>query len=225
MENVSTPITNSIAKISEAMSKAQSQIQVAVFDKQANYGPYASFKSVREASIQALTDNGLSIFQPVNFDGTNYYLETILSHSSGEFIKSSIQLMIDRKNMQGLGSAITYAKRYAWASILGIVSDDDDDGAEASKTEIKNEEKPKQQSKPVDKKPKQDNTYYPPAQVNAENKKRLLKDLAELVSVKRLNKNTYDSFVRLHSKDGLWHLANELSEEELSAIIDDIKQV
>lgn len=125
-----------LGKIAEAMSKAQAEIKVAVFDKQANYGPYASFKSVREASIDALSKNGIAVFQPVNFDGKDYFLETLLVHSSGEKITSHIKLLVDKNNMQGLGSAITYAKRYAWSAIAGIVSDDDDDGAEASKTTL-----------------------------------------------------------------------------------------
>jgi hypothetical protein len=120
-------IEGNAAELFAALSKAQNEFKVAVFDKKAVYGPYASFKSVREASIAALSANGLSVLQPVVNDGTQYRLFTILAHSSGAFIKTSIVLILDKNNMQGLGSAITYAKRYAWSAMVGVVSDDDDD--------------------------------------------------------------------------------------------------
>ncbi len=115
-----------------ALAKASAEFKVAVFDKKANYGPYASFKSVREASVASLSKHGLSVTQPVSFDGSFYVIDTIVGHSSGQYMRSTIRLILDRNNMQGLGSAITYAKRYAWAAVLGIVSDDDDDGYTAS---------------------------------------------------------------------------------------------
>ncbi len=135
--NAGDSLSHGLGSLALAMSKAQAEIKVAVFDKKANYGMYASFKSVREASIEALSKYQLSIFQPVHFDGTNYCLETLVIHSSGESISSKIKLLIDKQNMQGLGSAITYAKRYAWAAILGVVSDDDDDGQAASTGEVR----------------------------------------------------------------------------------------
>lgn len=126
-----------------ALSKAQLEFEIAVFDKKAQYGPYASFKSVRDASIKALSKYGLTIVQAIEFDGEYYCLNTILAHSSGQHLKSNLRLMIDKNNMQGLGSAITYAKRYAWASLIGIVSDDDDDGNLASLTKPQAAPQPK----------------------------------------------------------------------------------
>jgi ERF superfamily len=48
-------------------------------------------------------------------------------------VAGTFPLMLDKKNSQGLGSALTYARRYALTAVLGIVPDDDDDGAQASK--------------------------------------------------------------------------------------------
>jgi hypothetical protein len=56
---------------------------------------------------------------------------------SEELIAGTFPLMIDKQNSQGLGSALTYARRYALTAVLGLVPDDDDDGAAASKTEKK----------------------------------------------------------------------------------------
>lgn len=63
------------------------------------------------------------------------YVTTLLIHApTGEFIGAELKLIIDKSNMQGLGSAITYARRYGYAAILGIASEEDDDGNVASDT-------------------------------------------------------------------------------------------
>lgn len=143
--------TDNVNELFTALSKAQIDIKVAVFDKKANYGAYASFKSVVEASREALAKNGLSIIQPVSKVNDKYQLHTILAHSSGQMIKSHIELILDKNNMQGLGSAITYAKRYAWSAMVGVVSDDDDDANAASGTNNKVTEKSsKAAAKPPD---------------------------------------------------------------------------
>jgi hypothetical protein len=116
------------SELFSALSKAQSEFKVAKFDKKAVYGDYASLTSVRESCIEALTKHGLSMVQPVTFNGAHYEMLTQLNHSSGQYMRSTIRLILDKNNMQGLGSAITYAKRYAWAAMVGIVSDSDDDG-------------------------------------------------------------------------------------------------
>lgn len=64
-------------------------------------------------------------------------LTTRLTHApSGEFIESTLPLMLDKNNSQGVGSAITYARRYMLLSFLGLVADEDDDGEKASRREV-----------------------------------------------------------------------------------------
>ncbi len=60
-------------------------------------------------------------------------LKTTLLHVSGELRESVMPLMLSKNDMQGLGAALTYAKRYAWSAALGISADEDDDGNSASK--------------------------------------------------------------------------------------------
>lgn len=57
-------------------------------------------------------------------------LTTILRHSSGDAWSDTMPLYLATKDMQGLGSAITYARRYAWQSVLGIAAEDDNDAAD-----------------------------------------------------------------------------------------------
>ena len=82
------------------------------------------------ATIRApLSKCGLAFAQFPDGDG----LTTILTHTSGEWIKSTANLKLVKQDPQGQGSAYTYARRYALAAILGLATDDDDDGNEASK--------------------------------------------------------------------------------------------
>jgi hypothetical protein len=60
-------------------------------------------------------------------------LTTIIMHDSGEWIRATATLTLDKQTPQGQGSAITYMRRYALSAALGIATEDDDGGNEASK--------------------------------------------------------------------------------------------
>lgn len=93
-----------------------------------------------------LNRHGLSLSQwptSVTLDGglPHPALRTILRHESGEEIVDVMPLLLTKQDMQGLGAATTYGRRYAWAAALGISSDEDDDGESISAN-------PEQQAKP-----------------------------------------------------------------------------
>lgn len=94
---------------------------------------YASLGAVMQAIRPALTANGLAVSQIVTRDGDQLALETILVHTSGQYIGGTYPLRPTKADPQGEGSALTYARRYALASLLGVVADDDDDGNAASR--------------------------------------------------------------------------------------------
>lgn len=129
----------SVSKVFEALSKAQSEMKPAVMDmKNPHYNSrYASLTSCWEAGAPLFKHN-LAVLQPVFwFDGA-YYIRTILGHSpSGEWVASTLKLTLSKQDMQGLGSAITYAKRYALSAMVGIVDTEDDDGNQAVTNERK----------------------------------------------------------------------------------------
>lgn len=80
-----------------------------------------------------LQRHGLAISQePIAFPrGEEVYvpmLRTRLMHITGEQHEHSMPLYLTDKTMQGLGAAITYARRYAWQSVLGIAAEEDTDG-------------------------------------------------------------------------------------------------
>ena len=107
---------------------------------------YADLPAVWHTIKELMAKNELAV---VNMNVINEgveYLETRIYHSSGEFISSTSRLAPVKNDPQAVGSAITYMRRYALMSLLGLVADDDDDANAASgKTE---KPKPKDQAKP-----------------------------------------------------------------------------
>lgn len=93
---------------------------------------YADMAAVRKAIKVPMSKYGLAIIQhPQTIDG-RLILETIVTHTSGQWMKSDFVLNVEKPTMQGLKSAITYARRTAALSILGV-AEADDDGNEAEK--------------------------------------------------------------------------------------------
>lgn len=113
-----------------AIAKAQGEFRSIPMDKKNPHfkSSYASLTATQEGTREFLSKHGLALIQSIDIDGDGYYLETMLTHSSGQWASSRLKLILDKNNMQGLGSAITYAKRYAWQAMLGVVGDEDDDG-------------------------------------------------------------------------------------------------
>ena len=119
-----------------ALGKAQSTFKPAL-KKTENifYGSkYADLASVVDATRPSLIDNGLVILQGVTFDPSVKCvgIETMLAHTSGQWIGEVLQVPIVKNDAQGVGSAITYGRRYGWQAIVGIAADVDDDGNAAA---------------------------------------------------------------------------------------------
>jgi hypothetical protein len=91
---------------------------------------FVSLDSLIEKTRPVLNEHGLALVQfPTVSDLGAPVLRTILIHgASGEQLQADMQLMVQNPNMQQLGAAITYARRYAWSAVLGVASEDDDDG-------------------------------------------------------------------------------------------------
>jgi ERF superfamily len=115
-------------EIATALKKFQTAAPNVTKDAKANYGAYATLGNVIETVREPLAKHGLSYAQFPDGDG----LTTILFHDSGEWIKATAALKLDKQTPQGQGSGITYMRRYALSAALGIATEDDDDGNEAS---------------------------------------------------------------------------------------------
>ncbi|CAI2610877.1 hypothetical protein AKUH3B101J_09030 [Apilactobacillus kunkeei] len=95
---------------------------------------YASLQSVQETAIEALEPLGLSFFQDfgMNNEGKTLSVQTIIVSDLGMIKFNPIILPLEKITAQGVGSASTYARRYALTTNLAIVADEDDDGNNAS---------------------------------------------------------------------------------------------
>jgi len=93
---------------------------------------YASLDAILDAARPVLAAHGLALSQePIYKDGCAGVVTRIL-HTSGDSRESTLLLPLKDQTAQGVGSALTYARRYAISSILCIAADDDDDGQQAS---------------------------------------------------------------------------------------------
>ena len=122
--------------LARALAKAQAVMQSASKDKTnpAFRSRYADLASVWDACREALTTNGLAVAQLVtSADKSSVTVETRLLHESGESLSSILTLPVEKATAQGVGSAITYARRYGLSAMVGVAPDDDDDGNEASR--------------------------------------------------------------------------------------------
>ena len=125
-----------INELATALCAAQKQIKGAIKDANNPFfkSKYADLTSTWDACKDALTSNGLSVVQTISPDcskpGTDLNLpmtlDTMLIHKSGQWISGSCPLINLKGDMQGLGSAISYARRYSLAAIVGVVTEDDD---------------------------------------------------------------------------------------------------
>lgn len=117
-----------ITELAKALSKCQGNIQGAVKNEKNPFfkSSYADLSSVWEACRYHLSSNGLSVVQvPTEIEG-KICLVTRLCHDSGQWIEGKFPLPQGKGDAQSMGSAISYLRRYALASMVGICQVDDD---------------------------------------------------------------------------------------------------
>lgn len=131
--------SESIAKIASAIVKAQGELNTVAKDATNPHyrSRYATLHGIVESTRETLRKHGLAVVQTFGqTDGTYIDLTTTLLHESGEWMSGILTVRPAKPDPQGLGSAATYARRYALSAILGIVTDDDDDGNIASVPQV-----------------------------------------------------------------------------------------
>ena len=125
----------SVAGIAQALAKAQLEMGPALKDSTnpAFKSKYADLSSVMAACLPALNKNGIAVVQPTGSDDAGRYVETILIHgATGESLRCQVPLIVGKNDMQGYGSAVTYARRYGLMCMAGIAPEDDDGNAAAA---------------------------------------------------------------------------------------------
>lgn len=125
---MSEMMSPAIGQLAAALAKAQGAMSHASKDKINPHfrSSYADLANVLDACRDALAANGLSVTQIPSLSGNAVTVTTLLLHASGEWVSSSLSMPLSKGDAQGVGSAITYARRYALAAIVGVAQDDDD---------------------------------------------------------------------------------------------------
>jgi len=138
--------SESIKELAIALNKVQITIGAAKKDSVNPFfkSTYADLSSVWNACRETLTTNGLSVTQIADMDSEGRaVLETVLMHTSGEWIKGRLPLSTVKTDPQGQGSAITYARRYSLSAIIGLCTEEDDDAEAAMSRGKQKKESPK----------------------------------------------------------------------------------
>ena len=132
--------SESIVKLGEALSKAQGEMPAAQMNAVNPFlkNKYADLGSIIKAAQPVLEKHGLAISQLTTSDHGDIGIVTMLIHSSGEYIGSTITLPLSESKgisqAQAAGAIITYLRRYSYAAILGMYADEDTDGNQPQKT-------------------------------------------------------------------------------------------
>lgn len=123
--------SETVKELAAALCKAQATMLGAARAKEAaitntrSY-KYADLASVWDACREPLTANGLSVIQAARSIQAGVEIETLLLHSSGEWISETLAIPVQRGDAQGFGSALTYCRRYGLMAMIGIAPEDDD---------------------------------------------------------------------------------------------------
>jgi hypothetical protein len=129
-----------INELASALSKFQGEALNPTKDKKGYNYTYADLASLLEVTRPLLEKNGLAVAQ-MPFNNENLIgVETMLTHSSGQWLSSSVSVPVESAQKmsiaQASGSVITYLRRYSYAAFLGIAQDDDDAQTQMTKKDF-----------------------------------------------------------------------------------------
>ena len=146
--------SETIVNLSKALSQAQGEMPVIKFNSTNPFlkNHYADLGAIIAGTRPVLAKNGLAVTQLTFGEDGVVGVETILTHLSGEWISDRVSMQVGeergKSSAQVAGSIVTYLRRYALASILGVYADEDGDGNKPAPAELKaREDKPEE--KPV----------------------------------------------------------------------------
>lgn len=121
-------IAPELAKALVAAQKATESVKKAASNP-AFKSKYADLAHVVEGVVPALNANGVAVIQSPEFDGEMVHVTTMLVHESGATLEGKFSLRPSKLDPQGVGSALTYARRYALLAMTGAAPEDDDGSA------------------------------------------------------------------------------------------------
>ncbi len=208
-----------------ALLKAQSEFGAVRKDGKnpAFHSSYATLGSVQDAAMPALIANGIVCYQDarttIDEGGRiTVFVGTMLFHvQSGEQINQELGLVPAKQDPQGVGSAITYGRRYGLMTALGLSPDDDDGNSSAA-------QRPPAQARPANDGYSKDVAFAPKATP------------APAMPDEKLTKQFHAVGTELYPKKGVWdakrpglvswatgkrtNSSTELTAEEMSLLIE-----
>lgn len=130
------PKSETIGELAKAFGNAQAEFPHAPKGSSGVHGKYADLPTIIETVKPILREHGLHYLQPGIEAVGGVRVQTILMHSSGEWIADGAPFIpATKQDAQGFGSAMTYARRYGLAALLGLAQDDDDGKAAVKATQ------------------------------------------------------------------------------------------
>jgi hypothetical protein len=192
--------SESIKNFASALSKFQGEVKNPPKSASNPFfkSKYTPLDALIDAAKPLLLSNDLSYIQSCSGDGSIVTVTTLVMHNSGEWVESEpLTLKADKATAQGAGSAITYARRYALAAVLGLASDEDDDGNDASGNK-KPEQKPEPKKNEASKTEPANNL---PIENHPDKASKL--QVAEVFKAGRERKASFPSFEIFECIDGL----------------------
>jgi len=138
METMTNEHSATLGALAKALAAAQGKITGAKKTAQNPHlkNKYATLADVWDACRDPLSAHGLAVVQTTEPHGKDgVCVRTMLMHESGEWIASRLFLPVTKPDAQGFGSALTYARRYALSSMVGVCPDDDDANAATGRQE------------------------------------------------------------------------------------------
>ncbi len=154
-ENIAVEFSQDIGELAKALAAAQGAMSNA---KKSSDNPffkskYADLAEVWDTCREPLAKNNLAIIQmPGEIDAQgNIKITTMLTHSSSQWIKSTMNIKVAKLDAQGIGSAITYGRRYALAAMVGIAQEDDDGESAVGRNNKQTKSESKAKSEPTQK--------------------------------------------------------------------------
>lgn len=127
-----------INELATALSKAQGELKDAAMDSVNPHfkNEYASLDSMLKEIRPTFSKYGLSFVQFLETANERFCLTTRLMHASGQWLEGELSLILNKNDMQGIGSATTYARRYSLQAIAGINQEKDDDGQSSARPQV-----------------------------------------------------------------------------------------
>lgn len=127
--------SETIAALAKALASAQGEIENASKNMKNDHfkNKYADLAEVLNTVRPVFAKHGLAVTQFPSFEGGLVHVETMLTHESGEWMAGTASAPVSKQDAQGVGSAITYLRRYSLAAVAGVAQEDDDANAATAK--------------------------------------------------------------------------------------------